>query len=56
MSETVWLIIGIVSGLVSIGVAVALYVWVNKQDAGSPQAQKVAGRAPSPTLRSSTPR
>ncbi len=43
MSETVWLIIGIVLGLVSIGVAIALYVWVNKQSAGSPQAQKVAG-------------
>ncbi len=43
MSETVWLIIGIVFGLISVGVAIALYMWVNKQNAGSPQAQKVAG-------------
>jgi K(+)-stimulated pyrophosphate-energized sodium pump len=43
MSETIWLIIGIVFGLISVGVAVALYMWVNKQNAGSPQAQKVAG-------------
>jgi K(+)-stimulated pyrophosphate-energized sodium pump len=40
--ENVWLVIGLVSGLASIGVAVRLYLWVNGQDPGTEEAQKVA--------------
>lgn len=43
MNETLWLIIGIVCGLASIGMAMGLFNWVKKQDPGSPEAQKVAG-------------
>ncbi|MBN1487879.1 MAG: sodium-translocating pyrophosphatase [Anaerolineae bacterium] len=42
MNETTWLIIGIVCGLASVGVAIWLYIWVNKQDPGTEKAQKVA--------------
>ncbi len=42
MTETTWLIIGIVCGLISIGIAIWLFQWVKKQDPGSPEAQKVA--------------
>jgi K(+)-stimulated pyrophosphate-energized sodium pump len=42
MSQT-WLIVGILSGLVSVGVALYLFFWVNRQDAGSERAQQVAG-------------
>ncbi len=42
MTQT-WLIVGIVSGLISVGVAFYLYFWVMKQDAGSERAQEVAG-------------
>lgn len=42
MTETAWLIVGIVCGLVSIGMAVWLYLWVHRQDPGTPQARKVA--------------
>jgi K(+)-stimulated pyrophosphate-energized sodium pump len=42
MTQT-WLVIGIVSGLISVGVALYLYFWVMKQDAGSEKAQQVAG-------------
>jgi len=38
-----WLYVGIVSGLLSVGVAVYLYFWVMRQDAGSEKAQQVAG-------------
>jgi K(+)-stimulated pyrophosphate-energized sodium pump len=38
-----WLVVGIVSGLISVGVALYLYFWVMKQDAGSEKAQEVAG-------------
>jgi K(+)-stimulated pyrophosphate-energized sodium pump len=41
MTQT-WLIVGIVSGLISVGVALYLYFWVMKQDAGSEKAQEVA--------------
>ncbi len=41
-AETIWLIIGIVCGLISIGLAGVYYRWVLKQDAGTPEAQKVA--------------
>ncbi len=42
MTQT-WLIVGIVSGLISVGVALYLYFWVMRQDAGSEKAQQVAG-------------
>ena len=42
MTETIWLIVGLFSGLVSIGVAVWLYLWVSRQDPGTPEAQRVA--------------
>ncbi len=41
MQET-WLVVGIVSGLISLGVAVSLYRWVLRQDPGSEKAQEVA--------------
>jgi len=42
MTQT-WLYIGIFSGLISVGVALYLYFWVMRQDAGSEKAQQVAG-------------
>jgi K(+)-stimulated pyrophosphate-energized sodium pump len=42
MTQT-WLVVGIVSGLISVGVALYLYFWVMRQDAGSEKAQQVAG-------------
>ena len=42
MTETIWLIVGLFSGLVSIGIAVWLYLWVNRQNPGTDEAQKVA--------------
>lgn len=39
----IWLIVGIVSGFISVGVALAIYFWVMRQDAGSEKAQQVAG-------------
>ena len=42
MSQT-WLIVGIVSGIISVGVALAIYFWVVRQDPGSERAQQVAG-------------
>jgi K(+)-stimulated pyrophosphate-energized sodium pump len=41
MSE-IWIYIGIVAGLISIGVAIFLFYWVKRQDPGSPRAQQVA--------------
>lgn len=40
--ENVWMVVGLVSGLLSVGVAVWLYVWVNRQDPGTERAQEVA--------------
>lgn len=40
--ENVWLVVGLICGLISIGVAVWLYVWVNRQDPGSDEAQQIA--------------
>jgi len=37
-----WIFVAIVTGAVSLGVAIWLYIWVNRQDAGSEQAQEVA--------------
>jgi K(+)-stimulated pyrophosphate-energized sodium pump len=42
MGETIWLIVSLVAGAISVGVAAAFYIWVNKQDPGTEQAQKVA--------------
>ncbi len=42
MAETTWLIISIVAGLASVGVALWLYFWVERQDPGTDRAQKVA--------------
>lgn len=43
MTDTVWLIIGMVLGLTAVGVALYIYFWVQRQDAGSERAQQVAG-------------
>jgi K(+)-stimulated pyrophosphate-energized sodium pump len=40
--DNVWLVIGLLSGLASVGVAVWLYFWVNRQDPGTEEAQRVA--------------
>jgi len=37
-----WILVAIFAGIVSVGVATWLYIWVNRQDAGSEQAQEVA--------------
>jgi len=37
-----WVLVSLLAGVVSIGVAVWLYRWVNRQDAGSERAQEVA--------------
>lgn len=42
MSSQIWLFIAIAAGLVSVGVAVWIYFWVNRQDPGSKRAQEVA--------------
>ena len=42
MSQTSWLIIAIVLGVISVGVAVWLYFWVMRQDPGSERAREVA--------------
>src|SRR4030042_3744166 len=42
MTQT-WLIVGIVSGLISVGAALAIYFWVARQDPGSERARQVAG-------------
>ena len=42
MAQT-WLYVGIVSGLISVGAALAIYFWVVRQDPGSERARQVAG-------------
>jgi K(+)-stimulated pyrophosphate-energized sodium pump len=42
MGFQVWVFIALFAGVVSVGVAVWLYQWVRKQDAGSERAQEVA--------------
>ena len=37
-----WIFVAIFAGIVSVGVAIWLYLWVNRQDAGSERAQEVA--------------
>ncbi|HNY84426.1 MAG TPA: sodium/proton-translocating pyrophosphatase, partial [Anaerolineaceae bacterium] len=38
-----WLVVGILAGLASVGMAVYIYFWVIKQDPGSERAREVAG-------------
>ena len=40
--ETTWLIIGILAGFLSVGVALALYFWVMRQDDGNDRTRQVA--------------
>ena len=40
--DQIWLYIGIASGVLSVGVAIGLFKWVQKQDAGLERAQEVA--------------
>jgi K(+)-stimulated pyrophosphate-energized sodium pump len=42
MTDTLWLYVSLAAGTISIAVAVALYIWVNRQDPGTEQAKKVA--------------
>ncbi len=42
MNADLWLYAGMVLGLFSFALAVLMYLWVKKQDAGSPKAQKIA--------------
>ena len=42
MTETIWLIVSLVAGIISIGVALGYYAWVNRQDPGTERAKKVA--------------
>jgi Na+/H+-translocating membrane pyrophosphatase len=39
----IWLVVGIISGFISVGVALVIYFWVVRQDPGSERAQQVAG-------------
>jgi len=40
--KDIWLLVGIGSGIISVGAALFLYYWVMRQDAGSKRAQEVA--------------
>jgi K(+)-stimulated pyrophosphate-energized sodium pump len=42
MGSQPWIIVALFAGIVSVGVAIWLYRWVNRQDAGSERAQEVA--------------
>jgi K(+)-stimulated pyrophosphate-energized sodium pump len=42
MTDTLWLIVSLVAGFISVATAVGLYIWVNRQDPGTEQAKKVA--------------
>jgi len=42
MSSQSWLLIGVGAGLISVAVALYLFFWVRKQDAGTERAQEVA--------------
>jgi len=43
MEHSGWLLISILAGVLSIAVAIVLYIWVMKQDVGTETAAKVAG-------------
>ena len=42
VGSELWIFVAIFAGAVSLGVATWLYIWVNRQDAGSEKAQEVA--------------
>jgi len=42
MTDQLWLLVGIGSGVISVAAALYLYYWVMRQDAGSERAQEVA--------------
>jgi K(+)-stimulated pyrophosphate-energized sodium pump len=42
MTDQLWLLVGIGSGVISVAAALYLYFWVMRQDAGSERAQEVA--------------
>ena len=42
VGSELWIFVAIFAGIISLGVAIWLYVWVNRQDAGSERAQEVA--------------
>ncbi len=42
VGSELWIFVAIFAGIVSVGVAIWLYLWVNRQDAGSERAQEVA--------------
>ncbi len=42
IGSELWIFVAIFAGAVSLGVATWLYIWVNRQDAGSEKAQEVA--------------
>ena len=42
VGSELWIFVAIFTGIVSVGVALWLYIWVNRQDAGSEKAQQVA--------------
>ncbi len=41
MNTQIWLVIGMVLGIISFGIALFIYQWVKKQDAGSERAVKI---------------
>lgn len=41
MDVRIWLVIGMVLGVLSFGIALFIYQWVKRQDAGSPRAVKI---------------
>ena len=43
MSNTIWLIISFIAGIISVGAAYAYFRWVKAQDPGSERAKEVAG-------------
>ena len=42
MTDQLWLLVGIGSGIISVAAAIYMYFWVMRQDAGSEKAQEVA--------------
>ncbi len=42
VGSELWIFVAIFAGIVSVGVAIWLYTWVNRQDPGSEEAQEVA--------------
>jgi K(+)-stimulated pyrophosphate-energized sodium pump len=42
VGSELWILVAIFAGIISVGVAIWLYIWVHRQDPGSEQAQEVA--------------